>query len=457
MATISTTKSAGSSLDVASIVSQLMAIERKPLAALTTKIEKSQIKVSSLGQFQSKLSALNDATKRLQTPALFNNHNVNTADTTVLTASLGTGVLPGSYDVTVSSLATNAVVKLTPQLLTPTDSYWFRVGSTDVNFSVALPTDNSSNALKAHYEALRDKINADATLKDRFVAVLVDRWQGDWSLTIQGLETGSANNIQLMKDSDPSAATTTLTQVAGTAFRSATDATFTLNGVDYTRTSNSVEMSGLKLDLLKRGTTSVEVRKTTVSYDEPIKALVTAYNDLLAQYKSLTVSSTDASVRGVLNSDSALASVMRQVNAQLTGTLSYSGGGTLSGVGALGLAFADDGQLVYKPELVTNSETLQTALSKGLYLGASQSNNLSTYLDSSLVFGGMLYERIQAEKNVQSDLTRRQGTLEEKMVKLQERYTAQYAALDALLFKLNSTNTALKGALDALAASQKSN
>ena len=72
-------------------------------------------------------------------------------------------------------------------------------------------------------------------------------------------------------------------------------------------------------------------------------------------------------------------------------------------------------------------------------------------------YGGVLLERIDAEKKVQIDLSKRQDVLEEKMGKIQARYTAQYAALDALLFRLNSTNDALKSALDALSASNKSN
>jgi flagellar capping protein FliD len=45
--------------------------------------------------------------------------------------------------------------------------------------------------------------------------------------------------------------------------------------------------------------------------------------------------------------------------------------------------------------------------------------------------------------------------LQDKLVSVQARYTAQYAALDAMLFQLNSTSDSLKSALDGLTASQK--
>jgi flagellar hook-associated protein 2 len=107
--------------------------------------------------------------------------------------------------------------------------------------------------------------------------------------------------------------------------------------------------------------------------------------------------------------------------------------------------------------LIADTSQLDAAFSQGLFLGASSTNNLSTLLRDSLAFSGVMFERVKAERDVQSDLSKRQATVEEKMDKIEQRYKAQYAALDALLFKLNSTNTALKSALDALTASQKSN
>jgi hypothetical protein len=66
MSAINSSKISGSSLDVASIVSQLMEVERKPLNLIANKIERAQVKISALGTFQSKLSALKDAIDKLQ-------------------------------------------------------------------------------------------------------------------------------------------------------------------------------------------------------------------------------------------------------------------------------------------------------------------------------------------------------------------------------------------------------
>jgi flagellar capping protein FliD len=72
-----------------------------------------------------------------------------------------------------------------------------------------------------------------------------------------------------------------------------------------------------------------------------------------------------------------------------------------------------------------------------------------------LLSGGLIQDRIDSEKTTQSELNTRKTNLEEKLVGVRARYTAQYASLDALLFKLQGTSDSLKSALDGLTNSQK--
>jgi flagellar hook-associated protein 2 len=449
MATINTSSLTGSSLDVASIVSQLMQVERRPLAALDGKIAQSQVRISGLGSFQSKLSALQDAVNRVQNPNSFKTYALTTSDSTVVGASIAGSAVSGRYDLSVTTLATNAVVNL-PAGLDPLTQYDFKVGGPTGAVVSFTPTPvGGAVGVQAHYESLRDAFNADTALKGRFVAVLVDRGQGAWGLSIQGLKTGAENNIQLVFGPDA-------IPVAPANARAADDARFSINGQSLTRSSNAVSIYGLSMNLTKAGTAQIEVRESSNDTAPAMQALAEAYNALVAEQKTLTASNTDARLRGALNSDSSVSSIMRMVNAQLMGAWQSSTGASTD-LRSMGLELSDSGQLVYKPSLISDSAVAQALLSGGLYMGSSASNNLSRTLSNALEFGGVLTERIRAEKNVQSDLTKRQAALEEKMANIQQRYTAQYAALDALLFRLNNTNTALKSALDAMANSNKSN
>ena len=448
MATINTSSLTGSSLDVASIVSQLMQVERRPLAALDGKIEQSQVRISALGSFQGKLSALQDAVDRLQNPDNFKKYNLSVSNTAVVNASVAGSALPGRYDLNVTQLAANAVVSLSAPF-DPLTSYEFRVGGVGGALRTFSPTPVSSTvSLKAHYESLRDAFNADVSLKGRFLAVLVDRGEGAWGLSIQGLQTGAANNIQLVSGDNKDPLPTTVN------VRSAVDAKFSVNGQNFTRPGNATSLYGLSLDVSQLGASQIEVRESSSDTAPALQALAEAYNALVVEQKTLTASNADARLRGALNSDSSVSSIMRQVNAQLLGSW-QSRTGASTDLRSMGLELSDSGQLVYKPSLIADNAVAQALMRDGLYVGTSASSDLSNSLRDALGYGGVLIERINAEKKVQVDLSKRQDVMEEKMVKIQERYTAQYAALDALLFRLNSTNDALKGALDALSASNK--
>jgi flagellar hook-associated protein 2 len=455
MATINTSKITGSSLDVASIVSQLMEVERKPLNVLSQKIERSQVRISALGSFQGKLAALQDAVDRLQQPSNFKSFSV-TSSSTAVSAQLAAGGVSGLYALNVTGLARNAVINLDAAQVPLKATYHFELDGQVKAVDVSAPPANPTSAdVQAHYTALRDAFNGRAEFTDRFVATLADLGNDRWGMTVQGLQSGLANNIQLLADVNGSGEAIYLAENLSIQ-RPSKDAAFTLNGMSYTRSANAFELSGLSLNLMAEGEANVEVRQSSVNSKTAVENLAAAYNDVLVHYKALTESNVDANLRGVLNSDASVTGLMRQINTQLMGGFKTSTG-ALSGLAAVGLEFDDSGKLVYKPALIADTSQLDAAFSQGLFLGASSTNNLSTLLRDSLAFSGVMFERVKAEKEVQSDLSKRQATVEEKMDKIEQRYKAQYAALDALLFKLNSTNTALKSALDALTASQKSN
>jgi flagellar hook-associated protein 2 len=190
--------------------------------------------------------------------------------------------------------------------------------------------------------------------------------------------------------------------------------------------------------------------------------LVKAYNDLQTFFKKQTQASADASTRGVLNSDFAVGSMMREMLTGLMMPLTGLGGAALTGqtdLSALGLKLLDNGQLAVDDSLLAKATTLQTRLANGLTIGydSTTGKDLSTRITEMFASGGVLQDRIENEQKVQQDLNTRKTTLQEKLATVQARYTAQYAALDALLFKLQSTSTSLKSALDGLTASQKNN
>jgi flagellar capping protein FliD len=188
--------------------------------------------------------------------------------------------------------------------------------------------------------------------------------------------------------------------------------------------------------------------------------MVKAYNDLYALYKEQTASSMDMATRGILNSDFGVSSMMRQITSGLLLPFTNAIGNTFesgqSDLSSMGLNLSENGTLAVDDTLyAAASDTLQTRLSAGIRIGFSTSSDLSSQIGDMLLSGGLIQDRIDSEKTTQSQLTTRKTNLQEKLVAVQARYTAQYASLDALLFKLQGTSDSLKSALDGLTNSQK--
>ena len=428
MAVSSSTSATGSSLDVAGIVSQLMEVESKPLNKLDSKISASTVKISKLGVFKVNLSSLQGALNDLQTPANFSAWSAKLSNDSVASAELATTASAGSYQLDVTQLARPSIWNVSGFTTEAAALTWYNAeGQSDLRSS------------------------ADATVLKSATEQYV--------LTLKAKSTGTAAEFSISNE----ALTGVLSAIE---YQTARDAQFNLNGVSFTRASNTVAdaLTGVTLNL-KAVTTSpvtLTVAQAESSAKPKLDALVKAYNDLQSFYKTETQASADASTRGVLNSDFAVGSMMREILTGLMLPVTGLSGAALTGqtdLSALGLKLQDNGQLAVDTTLLANATTLQSRLASGITIGFDtvSGKDLSTRISAMFTSGGMLQERIDNEQKVQQDLNTRKTTLQEKLATIQARYTAQYAALDALLFKLQSTSTSLKSALDGLTASQKNN
>ena len=108
MATI-TSAGIGSGLDVNSIVTQLLAIERQPLAALEKQETQLTTKLSEFGKLQSMVSAMRDKATSLSSSTLWGQTTGASADSAV-TVTTASGAAVGAYAVQVQQLNTKSMV-----------------------------------------------------------------------------------------------------------------------------------------------------------------------------------------------------------------------------------------------------------------------------------------------------------------------------------------------------------
>jgi flagellar hook-associated protein 2 len=97
----------GSKLDVNTIVTQLMDIERRPLTQLNNREISFQAKLSAFGSIRSALSQFQGAMSGLSITSRFEGSSAASSDATVVSASATPRAPAGSYSVEVSALAQN--------------------------------------------------------------------------------------------------------------------------------------------------------------------------------------------------------------------------------------------------------------------------------------------------------------------------------------------------------------
>ena len=432
--TSSSTSRTSSSLDVAGIVSGLMEAENVPVNKLDAKIGNSTVKITALGQIKSQLSALKSSLIDLQTPANFSKQAAKFSTTSVATAEFTATATASSYQMEVTTLAQPTI--------------WNVSGFSTSESALAWYNADGQSSLRTNVTG------ADATV--------FQSASGSFVLSLKSKTLGS--NFSFTLSADDIAAGITKPEIA---YQTASNAVFKLNGVQFTRSSNTVSdaITGITLNLATTTTVGTPITLTVsteaVSARPKLDALVKAYNDLYAYYKSQTASSIDSATRGILHSDFGVSSMMRQLISGLMLPTTDSTGVALTDqtdLSSLGLKLLDNGTLAVDDTLLAAaSSTLQTRLAAGIRIGYSStlSSDLSNQIGDMILSGGVIQDRIASETSTRTDLAKRKTTLQEKLVSVQARYTAQYASLDALLFKLQGTSDSLKSALDGLTNSQK--
>jgi flagellar hook-associated protein 2 len=465
MASISST-GIGSGLDVASIVSQLMAVEKSPLQQMQTEAGKIQSKLSAYGKVQSHVSALRDAALNLTKSDTWGSTSASSGDSSIFTASTSSGATAGSHSVTVQQLASAQTVA---SAAWPTSGstvgagvlrlelgrwaavqtgFTPRSGSTSVDVTVS-ETDTLVD--------VRDKINA---AKTDVMASIVNDATGS-RLVLRSSESGidnafrvtaidddgnhtNANGLSALAF-DPSVGANAMvqTQAAGNALA-------TIDGLSVSSASNLLTdvLAGVTIKLGKLSSTPVDLSVTsnTDSIKTAVTAFADAYNNLSKFLAEQTRYNAAAKTGATLQGDSgtnALRSAMRNI---VGGTRGMTG--AFHRLAEIGLDPQSDGSLK------VNSRQLDSALVKltdvkALFANKDQStdaNNgfavsLQAWGDSLLSFEGALTTRSSSLQRQIDDNTKKQENFNERMTGVEARIRSQYSTLDTQMAKLNSLSS----------------
>ena len=380
-----TASGAGSNLDVNGIVSQLMAVERRPLDLLARREADYQAKLSAFGTLKGALSAFQSAMQGLSDPAKFQAIKAGAADDSILnaTANVKGKAVPGSYSVEVQQLAQQQKVSsdgfASLSSVVGSGTLTIQYGTYDngtntfsLNSAKAAQTiriDPSSNTLSG----VRDAINA---ANAGVSATIINDGAGN-RLVLTAKDTGAANSIRVTVNDDDGTNldSTGLSQLAYdpaatagsgrnlTQVQAAQDAKLQIDGIAISKPSNIVTdaIEGLTLNLLKSNAgspTTLDVARDTAGVKASVEAFVKSFNSINQTLKDLGGYNSATKRGGILQGDSTALSIQRGIRATLTAAVGQIPG-SFASLSQIGVSFQKDGSLAL------DSAKLQAAMDSG--------------------------------------------------------------------------------------------
>ncbi len=452
------TSTTGATLDVPSLVSQLMTAERQPINTLNTKSASYQSQISALGLVTSKVSALQTAAQALGSSSSSSllAYTASSSNTGILSATAGSTAVAGSYSLNVTSLAQSQRLVAVGQV---SDTAAIAAGtSTTISFdfgttvgAVFTPNgsgtktvtiDSSNNTL----QGIRDAINAAGI---GVSATIVNDGSGTpYRLVLSSDNTGASNSLKITTDGAGNGVDSLLAYDPGgtkklTQTIAAQNAVFDVNGIAITKSSNTITDAIQGVTLTLSGLTApltpatLTVARDTASVSTAASSFVAAYNDLYTSmknsyaYKSGSALSGDSTLRN-------LQTQMRDIAATAVGS------GNLTHLFDVGITFKADGTMQLDSAKLSSVMTTNFADVATLF---NSSTGFGTRFDQwatdTLSVDGTIANHTAAINKSITSISDQIATLETRMTALQKQYTAQYTALDVALTSMNQTSTYL--------------
>ena len=464
--TVAASSSAPGTIDVQSLVAQLMAVANQPVTALNTQIATEQTQLSDFGTISGMVSSLQTTMTQLSIDASTN--SATSSNTGAVTPTANSTAVAGSYAVNINSLARAQSLVSAGQASSSTaisngtaTTLTFAFGTTagttfTANGSAAksITIDSTNNTLSGIAAAINAaNMGVTATLINDGSAT------APYHIALTSNSTGASNSLQISTAGGDGTINTLLAyNPAGTMNMTQTvaaqNANFTLNSIPISSASNTVAnaIQGVSLTLgsVTTAPVTLTVGPNTQGLTSDITSFTSAYNALWNQLKTISSfgsspTSGGATAAGDLPGNSTIRMMMSQMQSVLDTATTPASGGSLSYLAQIGVAMQTDGTLS------VNSAMLNTALTNkfsdvGNLLTSATGviNNINSWANAVLAPGnGLIPSATNAINSTITDQKNKISQMNAQNTILQAQYLQQYTNLNMLLTSMNSTSTYL--------------
>jgi flagellar hook-associated protein 2 len=439
----------GSGLDINSLVTQLVAAEKAPRQSQITRAQTATVtSLTALAQFKGALSSFNSALSPLKTVEAFASRGATSADPDVFTATSTSAAAPGSYEIEVEALA--SAHQLSSDAFADGAGHVVGTGTLtislgDATFSVAV--DSEHNTL-AH---IRDAINS-ASGNDHLVTATIINAADGAHLVLSSQKTGEANAISVSQEGGDGGLSVLEYSDSNTAnyleARPAADAVVYISGFAHHSETNTVTgaIDGVTLHLKKSDDNQVHtltIANDLTAVSARAKKFVDEFNALANKIAELRSFEPSTKKAGPMLGDALLRAIEGELRANVTNPVAGQAG-TYQTLASVGITTQRDGTLSLDSAKFTAALTADfDGIARLFGSENGVASRLSTALDARLKADGEISVRTKRLNDRSVALQKDQATLEARMVKIEQRYRAQFMALDTMLAKMQSSSNYL--------------
>lgn len=449
----------GSGLDVKSIVSQLVAIEKQPLKTLQAKATVFQAQLSLYGKIKSQAAALGDAAALLAGTSGWHTQKASSSNSAAVSVTAGTSATAGAFSVSVTQLAraqsSGSLGVLAGEAMGKAGDLTIDLGAWSEGAPPVFGVVNSSVSVSIlatdSLSSIASKINADNTSG---VTATVLRDGANERLVIRSATTGveAGFRLSVTDGADPGLAAklgiTNPSDGVGFVGQTALDAKVKINGVDVVSGTNKMEnaITGVTLQLSQVTTAPVEitVEKDIETIQKNIQGFVDAYNALNQTLADSTKYTAATKTGGPLQGDATTLGLQNTLRAILGST---SVGSTFSRISEVGIERQTDGSLKINTTKLTSAQQDMTNLQN---LFATNNSDAATngiglkvrdFARGLVASDGSVSNKSKALQGSINNNSKDQDRVNDRATRVEAQLFRQYSALDRQMAQLNGLNS----------------
>jgi len=428
------------------LINSLLNIQKLPLYRLQNREAGYNDKISVYNELSAKLLTFRNAADTLKSESSFYIKTSSVSDSTVFEATVNNSAATGNYSVSVTALASeekevHSGVASSTTVVNDSgadQSFQYTYAGTQSTITVADGTT---------LEGLRDLINNDAGNPGITATLLYDG--SSYRLVLTGDDTGSTNTVTIDAGTTIDGVNTTvdLTSTTFTETKTASDASFSVDGISMTRSSNTVTdaMTGVTLTLKNAGSATLSVTNDTDTISQNVQSFVDAYNEIISYVSQNSAYSANTHAGDPLFGESTSRHILSRLSNIITSRVSGLPE-DLRALSQIGVSTNRDGTLSLDTSTLSSKLSADLEGVENLFTDTAGGMAIQIYDyidDTTDSIDGAITVRIDGLESRVEDISDDITDLEAKLNRTEERLRRQFSALESLLSGLTSQGSFL--------------